>query len=337
MECPHCRRSFSTEKTLNCHQKTAKYCLKLQNGHPVSCLYSCECKYETNKKEHFNRHKKSCKKTITEEQRMKDELKRMTFELEDAKEKIKNVNEINSILKDKLLVSDTTNTVTNSVTEKMFHKYEKLALRPTTSITNTNNVTFNHQREYSVKTLHPFTVLENSLPQIIDAHYNEVRFSERNEGVKKFILQYVLKYDGKNFYNCFDTSGKVFHRKTNETDIEIDDMAQMFMSTIYPLIYKKAKSISKRLSDEAKLEYEETKEYREANNMEEGNELFVYNEVNNECFDTLAELRKLNNIFSKERKDCIKAICDECFISSSKIKNCRLIDSVNTTDTEEYE
>ena len=61
MECQYCKSVFSTKTSLNNHQRTARYCLKLR-GKPSEYKYKCDsCNMSFHKIFNLNRHMESCK------------------------------------------------------------------------------------------------------------------------------------------------------------------------------------------------------------------------------------------------------------------------------------
>ena len=61
MECQYCKNIFSNKTSLNNHQRTAKYCLKIR-GSTLSEKYICNgCSKSFNRKYEYNRHLSICK------------------------------------------------------------------------------------------------------------------------------------------------------------------------------------------------------------------------------------------------------------------------------------
>ena len=42
MDCSYCKKKFSSKSSLNSHQKTTKYCLKLRDDSKLNYLKKCE-------------------------------------------------------------------------------------------------------------------------------------------------------------------------------------------------------------------------------------------------------------------------------------------------------
>jgi hypothetical protein len=83
MECKYCKANFSTKTNLNQHQRTAKYCLKIQ-GKDKELKYECgTCGKKFGKKFNLIRHEEKCvsieKFFIMKKQLLKVESERNTF------------------------------------------------------------------------------------------------------------------------------------------------------------------------------------------------------------------------------------------------------------------
>ena len=84
MHCEYCQRTFASKSSLNYHQKTAKYCLKIQ-GKSESGKYQCAfCDKTFTRKYLLTNHMKICEnkevrdlnKLISEITKKKEELKK---------------------------------------------------------------------------------------------------------------------------------------------------------------------------------------------------------------------------------------------------------------------
>ena len=64
LECKFCNKTFSSVSSLNYHQKTAKYCLKIQqktDEEVIKISFDCEyCKKEYPSKQRLKAHKENC-------------------------------------------------------------------------------------------------------------------------------------------------------------------------------------------------------------------------------------------------------------------------------------
>ena len=91
MECQHCKNIFSTKTSLNTHQRTAKYCIRLQNKNDEivnTVLYSCDkCGKEFTRQGNLDRHKQTCK-SQNSLQKLKINLDNMTKERDFYKDQV---------------------------------------------------------------------------------------------------------------------------------------------------------------------------------------------------------------------------------------------------------
>ncbi len=54
------KKTFSSKSAMTYHQKTTKYCLKIQGKHNADTEYICVCGKISNSKYHYDIHIKSC-------------------------------------------------------------------------------------------------------------------------------------------------------------------------------------------------------------------------------------------------------------------------------------
>lgn len=143
MECEYCKKTLSTLSNLKYHQKTVKYCLKIQqrnNEGEFKCQF-CEKSFYT--KDHLQNHKKTCKvnkskinedqfnnikeieklKTqntglVLDNEKLKNNNTRYTLEIECLKKEIDKLNKDHDKMIDKLSVpsNNTTNNNNKNIT-----------------------------------------------------------------------------------------------------------------------------------------------------------------------------------------------------------------------------
>ena len=137
MECQYCKNIFSTKTNLNSHQKTTKYCLKIQ-GIEIEKKYECKwCNKLFTIFSNFERHKKVCKnpKKI-EEYEYKNKIK---------DQEIINIKEENNILKKEIEMLKNTICELRSDKKDLHDRYDNLSLtavkRP---VNNTKNIQINN-------------------------------------------------------------------------------------------------------------------------------------------------------------------------------------------------
>lgn len=140
MECEHCHNKFRNNSILKQHQKTAKYCLSIQNknGTTVLSLYNCKfCEKSLSQKIDLDRHYLSCKKKseynirneyetqinnlltkLTEKDEIITELK---LQVERLTDKIENI-AINAVTRP--FENETTIEIDDTLSESQFTVYE---------------------------------------------------------------------------------------------------------------------------------------------------------------------------------------------------------------------
>lgn len=140
MECEHCHNKFRNNSILKQHQKTAKYCLSIQNknGTPVLSLYNCKfCDKSLSQKIDLDRHYLSCKKkseynirneyetqinNLTEKLTEKDEIiTELKLQVERLSDKIENI-AINAVTRP--FEKETTIEIDDTLSESQFTVYD---------------------------------------------------------------------------------------------------------------------------------------------------------------------------------------------------------------------
>ena len=132
MECKFCNKIFSSKSSLNNHQKTAKYCIKLQdNNVDTISNFNCEfCTKNFTTKQVLLNHLYSCKnkivndKFLDKENYFKEQLKekdilimKLTLENDIYKEQIKGLQNKIDVIVNKA-IDKPTNTTNNTINNK---------------------------------------------------------------------------------------------------------------------------------------------------------------------------------------------------------------------------
>ena len=82
MDCQYCKKTFSSKSSLNNHQKTAKYCLKLQDSNMEIVNFKCEyCDNYFTIKQHLSNHLLACKEKKDKE--LQEKLSKKDKELQE--------------------------------------------------------------------------------------------------------------------------------------------------------------------------------------------------------------------------------------------------------------
>lgn len=208
MECKYCKRVLKTKSSLNNHQKTTKYCLKIQGKDIKRCF---ECKYCSKnfiKKGHLTDHFKVCK---NDPLILKKLLQRKDVEIELLKKEL----EIYKKDKDKLL--------------------KDLVNRPTTTNKNTINQTLN---------LTVFNKTAADIKKLVEEKYDTNYLLQGQKGVARFTHSHVLegnKIDDKDpIYIITDRNRGNGKYKSSRGEIVSDNGLQGLTKKVYPSVKDKA-------------------------------------------------------------------------------------------------
>ena len=218
MDCDFCNRSFSTKGILISHQKSAKYCLKLQNKNNENftcnfCTKNFTSQYNLN--EHFN----TCKEKQHDEMeiRLKDGFIK---EIEQLKEKLKEM-EINytrqSEEKEKSyqLKLEEKKEIIEKLEAKL-EKFENVVIANTRNpiTTNNTNIVVNHTLNLN-DTQRFKTIIGEGLDKNVVCN--------GQKGLAKFVVENLLKGpDGKLMYKCVDPSRQNFEFTNSDGIVEKD-------------------------------------------------------------------------------------------------------------------
>lgn len=248
MNCNYCNNFFTTQRSLNNHQKNAQYCIKIQDelmkhdknneNENDDCKY---CNKKFFRKYELLRHLQNCKnKILLDLENLEKENKLLKEKIEqEEKEKLieenKKLKEENKILKDEKL------------------EITKLAIQKPTKVVKTYN-TDNSKRinntniKYLTASLSDLS--KNDIQKIFRNHFHEKHLLDGIKGFANFVLQSILiTPDGRLRYICTDKSRNYFayidENGTIQTDIDCSHLLE--------LVHEPAKTATKTLSKE--LEY----------------------------------------------------------------------------------
>ena len=292
MECCYCKKIFSNKFTLNTHQKTTKYCLKLQNTEIEKNNFECNyCKKILYTNQHLSTHLNICKeKEIYEkiqeqlkkqEKNYKDQLKKQEKNYKDQLEKQE------KFYKEQLGKQEEQNKILLLKLEKIANKAID---RPTT--TNHNN-TINNKIE-----LNTFPS-QLEIDRKIESQFNDKYLWDGMKGVAQFVYDHIIKLeDGSIAYACFDTSRQVFKYK-DEKGVEIKDpKALKLKKMIKPGLLKQSQTLYEYFNDECDF-----LENRKNKGLDiDGKEYTTMNTLRDKAFEVGCEILNLEdtNKFSNE-------------------------------------
>ena len=225
-KCDYCEKEYATLSNLNHHQKTAKFCIELQNKAKSSFICK-ECKKEFATNKYLKQHLLHCKvikqKNETDYKNENDELKDKINELHHEVKELK----IKLQCKDDII----------SKLEKENADYKKLVLRPTAIFNTTNNTNSNNNNttntNYQIQFNQLLEKIEALNTQNIAKRLNDINMVEFTDNcIKNFesTLTTSLSNVFKNFTFCTDKARRTVVIKNEEGKTEkmsIDDFINM--------------------------------------------------------------------------------------------------------------
>jgi len=210
MECKFCKNVFSTKTSLNNHQKTAKYCLKLRDVKSETS-YKCDgCGKTFSRSYHLQRHQKQCKSN--------DRVFDLESKLAQAEKDIEMYKK--DILQKTIVIQEKNNQI-----EKLQDKLENIALQAVKRPTTTNKTQINN----FIQNMQPITRehLVEHTPQLTLAHIQK--------GASGY-AEYALEHPLKERLVCVDYSRRKIKFKNKEGDLiadpEMAKLAPMFFESI---------------------------------------------------------------------------------------------------------
>ena len=221
MECQYCKKTFSSKSSLNNHQKTAKYCIKLQNNTNEILCFNCDfCeKIFTTKQVLFN-HLQSCKNKD-----FKDILKEKEAQFKNVlKEKEA---QFQSLLKDIEHYKERLKRQEEQIKElqETLERIANKAIERPTHATTTNNL-------LNITSCIDF----NDIDKIKDTIENKLNINhvvDGQKGLARFVKDNLLTdQNGKLSYLCSDPSRHVFRYKDETGEIKKDVEAKKLTSYI---------------------------------------------------------------------------------------------------------
>jgi hypothetical protein len=216
MECQFCKKQLKTISSLNHHQTTAKYCLKIQGK--TDDKFTCEfCKKVFTTKDNLRTHNNSCKEkkekiALTEKEKIKNSYISVVNENSELKDTIENLKDIIEKMKEELY--DLKGQI--KILSKNNDCLQDIAKQPKISNSNNNNKILTIQSHFD------FNNTEH-VKQLIEEKYDRKYLFQGQKGVAQFAADYILKDDNGEFkYICTDPSRQIFKYKDSEGFIKKD-------------------------------------------------------------------------------------------------------------------
>jgi hypothetical protein len=218
MNCSFCNNKFSSKSALHHHQKTAKYCVKIQGKNTK--MFTCKgCKKILSTKQNLKVHMSNCIKQ-NESLYMKKYKDEKNNIVNQYKQKLKNSTDKIIFLQEELQKKDIK---IQTLQDKLENIAIKAVQRPTT--TNMNKTQINNiiQKMEPVTTTH----LIDNAPNLTLEHVQK--------GASGY-AEYALEYPLKDRVACVDYSRRKIKFKDNDgnviTDPEMAKLAPMFFESI---------------------------------------------------------------------------------------------------------
>ena len=247
MDCKFCKKKFSSKSSLNNHQKTANYCLKLQDSNDEINNFNCEfCKKIFTTKQSLLTHLNICKEKEVEE-KIKEKLKELEEKLKEVEEKLKQkeneLKEKEKEIKEKEKLKQKLKQKDEELKEKdiqiaklngqlsilkdnqEFIKETAKQPKITTNTTTTNN-TLNITSSMDFKNI-------EKAKSLIDDRLNINYIVDGQKGLARFVKDTLLTDDqGNLLYICTDPSRHIFKYKDSTGEIKKDIEAKKLTSYI---------------------------------------------------------------------------------------------------------
>lgn len=238
MQCNFCQTALKSKSSLRHHQKTAKYCLKIQ-GKTVNNYYQCTCGERFTRKSTLDRHKLICKENTPYAQQLKQE---------------------NTILREKVKQLEKDK-------EHLQKSYEKLSQTLAKRSTTTNNIVNNNLN------LAVFDKSNEEIKRIVEEKYNRSYFLKGQEGVARFAHSHVINpEDNTPLYQITDKTRGHGRYKKSEDEIVTDTGMMGLTNKIHPSVKEKAAAFLAQDWDEEKEESWDA--FQEIMNMRKNNGKF---------------------------------------------------------------
>jgi hypothetical protein len=239
MECIYCKNKFTTKTSLNTHQKTAKYCLKLR-GDVLSTKHTCNgCSKTFCRKYEYERHMNICKSDPVVE----------TYKL-----KIHDLEKINEQYKFQLETKDIRTEELDKTIQDQKHqikdlqnKLENIAISAVSRPTTSNKTQINNY----IQQMKPVT------DEYMEDNVKHLTIDHIMKGAEGY-AQYALEYPLKDRLICVDYARRKVKFKNNEgeliTDPEMSNLATKFFNSIKDknkeLIIECGKKLKENFGDE---------------------------------------------------------------------------------------
>jgi hypothetical protein len=232
MNCEFCKKEFSNKSNLICHQKTAKYCLKLREENLPNGFNCDYCNEKFLRKSVLTSHLEKCK--------FKKELDQNELIL-----KLKSEHKLN--LESKLLEKDNIIKDLKKQIEDLQNKNQELALRAIdkpTNITNNKNTDVTNNQNKILNNIGVLNLDPDKLEEVFMNRMTLQHVIDGQLGVANLIHQHFLTDENNNpLAVCTDKSRQIIKYKGKNGEIIKDQKGYHLASKIYSLSEKAAMKV----------------------------------------------------------------------------------------------
>ena len=209
--CEFCKRTFVNKHTLKYHQKTAKYCLKIQNKpQDNSCNFKCpDCHKNFTSHYNLDRHINKCSlkfaRSRQENKQLITESNKLSSDLQEYKSKYLTLLEEHNDLK-----RDYERKI-----QVLQDKLENVAIQAARKPTHTNTTYNRNQINTIIQNMSPVT------DESFNSNTHHLTIEHLKRGVKGYV-EYALNYPSKDRVLCVDYSRRKIKYKDSDGEVQTD-------------------------------------------------------------------------------------------------------------------
>ena len=245
MNCDFCKKTFANNSSLNVHQTSAKYCLKIQGKikeENKTSNFECSfCKKIFKLKHHLTQHLLSCKNKHTEiKKNSKEQIKELKEQLIRTNIIIEKHEQQESYYKEQIQKQE------NQIKD-LQDRLERMGTKAIEKPTYTTNNTTNNNTKI---TLVPFELNQQYVSNIITSKFNDEHILEGMHGLAKFVKDKIITLeDGPLVYKCFDNARQIFKYKDKDGNVIKDPKALKLIEMIQPVLKEQTTTLWDFFSD----------------------------------------------------------------------------------------